>query len=193
MVRTRTFDPAAALTQAVELFAAKGYSETSMEDIVKATGVSRYGIYGTFGNKRELFELALDRYAESMGKQAFLRLLEPDASLEHIRQIFEGRIDDLCCDGQTKGCMFIHTAMQLAPQDDDLRDVLQKFMRRMSKLFSIGLESAKAKGEVRTDLDVNAAGELLTSTMFGLVVLGRTGFDRKALNNIVENTLRAMH
>jgi TetR/AcrR family transcriptional repressor of nem operon len=193
MVRTRAFDPAAALTQAVELFAAKGYSETSMEDIVKATGVSRYGIYGTFGNKRELFELALDRYAESMGKQAFLRLLEPDASLEHIRQIFEGRIDDLCCEGQTKGCMFIHTAMQLAPQDDDLRDVLQKFMRRMSKLFSIGLESAKAKGEVRADLDVNAAGELLTSTMFGLVVLGRTGFDRKALNNIVENTLRAMH
>ena len=65
-------------------------------------------------------------------------------------------------------------------------------MRRMSKLFSIGLESAKAKGEVRKDLDVNAAGELLTSTMFGLVVLGRTGFDRKTLNNIVENTLRAM-
>jgi TetR/AcrR family transcriptional repressor of nem operon len=193
MVRTRTFDPAAALTQAVELFAAKGYSETSMEDIVKATGVSRYGIYGTFGNKRELFELALDRYAESMGKQAFLRLLEPDASLDHIRRIFDGRIDDLCCEGQTKGCLFIHTAMELAPQDEDLRDVLQKFMRRMSKLFSIGLESAKSKGEVRKELDVNAAGELLTSTMFGLVVLGRTGFDRKTLNNIVENTLRAMH
>jgi TetR/AcrR family transcriptional repressor of nem operon len=192
MVRTRTFDPAAALTQAVELFAAKGYSETSMEDIVQATGVSRYGIYGTFGNKRELFELALDRYAESMGKQAFLRLLEPDASLDHIRKIFAMRVDDMCCEGETKGCLFIHTAMELAPQDDDLRDVLQKFMRRMSKLFSIGLESAKAKGEVRKDLDAAAAGELLTSTMFGLVVLARTGFDRKTLNNIVENTLRAM-
>ncbi|TFG41199.1 MAG: TetR/AcrR family transcriptional regulator, partial [Chromatiales bacterium] len=88
MVRTRTFDPATALTHAVELFASKGYSETSMEDIVKATGVSRYGLYGTFGNKRELFEQALDRYADSMGKQAFLRLLEPEASLDHIRKIF---------------------------------------------------------------------------------------------------------
>ncbi len=192
MVRTRTFDPATALTHAVELFASKGYSETSMEDIVKATGVSRYGLYGTFGNKRELFEQALDRYADSMGKQAFLRLLEPEASLDHIRKIFEGRVDDMCCEGATKGCLFIHTAMELAPQDDDLKDVLQKFMRRMSKLFSIGLESAKEKGEVRKDLDVTAAGELLTSTMFGLVVLGRTGFDRKTLNNIVENTLRAM-
>jgi len=192
MVRTRTFDPGATLKQAVELFASKGYSETSMEDIVKATGVSRYGIYGTFGSKRELFELALDRYADSVGKQAFLRLLEPDASVEHIRRILKERVVDMCCQEENKGCLFIHTAMELAPKDDDLRDVLQKFMHRMGKLFAVGLESAKERGEVRADLDVKAAGELLTSTMFGLAVLGRSGFDRKTLDNIVENTLNAM-
>lgn len=192
MVRTRTFDPSAALTEAVNLFASKGYSDTSMEDIVKATGVSRYGLYGTFGNKRELFEQALDRYADSMGKQAFLRLLEPDASLTHIRKIFRERVTDMCCEEETKGCLFIHTAMELAPKDDDLRDVLQRFMRRMSKLFAVGLESAKARGEVRDCLDVNAAGDLLTSTMFGLAVLGRTGFSRETLDGIVENTLGAM-
>jgi len=192
MVRTRTFDPSTALKQAVELFASKGYSETSMEDIVKATGVSRYGIYGTFGNKRELFVQALDRYADSMGKQAFLRLLEPDASIEHIRKIFQERVEDMCCQEENKGCLFIHTAMELAPKDDDLRDVLQKFMRRMGKLFAFGLDSAKERGEVRGDLDVKAAGELLTSTMFGLAVLGRSGFQRETLDDIVENTLKAM-
>ena len=192
MVRTRTFDPGAALTQAVELFSSKGYSDTSMEDIVQATGVSRYGLYGTFGNKRELFEQALDRYADSMGKQAFLRLLEPNASLDHIRSIFQQRVEDMCCQGENKGCLFIHTAMGLAPQDNELRDVLQKFMGRMAKLFSVGLESAKERGEVRKDLDVTAAGELLTSTMFGLAVLGRSGFQRETLDGIVANTLGAM-
>jgi TetR/AcrR family transcriptional repressor of nem operon len=192
MVRARTFDPSTALKQAVELFASKGYSETSMEDIVKATGVSRYGIYGTFGNKRDLFEQALDRYADSMGKQAFLRLLEPDASIDHIRKIFQERVEDMCCQEENKGCLFIHTAMELAPKDDDLRDVLQKFMRRMGKLFAVGLDSAKERGEVRADLDVKAAGELLTSTMFGLAVLGRSGFKRETLDDIVENTLGAM-
>ncbi|MDX1556528.1 MAG: helix-turn-helix domain-containing protein, partial [Xanthomonadales bacterium] len=87
MVRTREFDPATALSKAVELFSAKGYSDTSMDDIVRATGVSRYGIYGTFGNKRELFEEALEKYADSMGRKSYLRLLEPDASLDHIRAI----------------------------------------------------------------------------------------------------------
>ena len=192
MNRARAFDPDTALGQVVELFSAKGYSETSMEDIVRATGVSRYGLYGTFGNKRELFEQALEQYAEGMGKRSFLRLLEPGASLDHIRRIFEERVEDMCCTEESRGCMFIHTAMELAPQDDELRGVLQRFMKRMSKAFAIGLDSAKGRGEVAEDIDVDAAGELLTSTMFGLAVLGRTGFPRKTLDAIVENTLRAM-
>ena len=192
MVRTRTFDPSSALTSAVELFSSKGYSETSMEDIVQATGVSRYGLYSAFGNKRELFEQALERFAEGMGKKSFLRLLEPDASLDHIRSIFADRVQDMCCLAENKGCLFIHTAMGLAPQDDETRDVLKKFMKRMSKAFSIGLESAKERGEIRADVDVRAAGELLTSTMFGLAVLGRTGFEEAELNGIVENTLASL-
>jgi len=192
MVRTRTFDPTTALSRAVDLFSSKGYSETSMEDIVRATGVSRYGLYGAFGNKRELFEQALERYAEGMGKQSFLRLLEPDASLEHIRTIFRERVEDICCAEGHKGCLFIHTAMGLCPQDKELRGVLQRFMKRISKAFSIGLESAKERGEIRPDVDVRAAGELLTSTMFGLAVLGRTGFAEETLNGIVDSTLASI-
>jgi len=189
MNRARTFDPNTALSQVVDLFSSKGYSETSMEDIVQTTGVSRYGLYGTFGNKRELFEQALEQYADGMGKQSFLRLLEPGASLDHIRTIFDERVADMCCAEEHKGCLFIHTAMELAPQDEELRGVLQRFMKRMSKAFAIGLDSAKGRGEVAQHVDVDAAGELLTSTMFGLVVLGRTGFPKTTLNGIVDSTL----
>ena len=192
MNRARTFDPGTALSKVVDLFASKGYSETSMEDIVQTTGVSRYGLYGTFGNKRELFEQALEQYAEGMGKQSFLRLLEPGASLDHIRAIFDERVADMCCPEENKGCLFIHTAMELAPQDEELRGVLQRFMKRMSKAFAIGLDSAKGRGEVAQDVDVDAAGDLLTSAMFGLVVLGRTGFPRATLSSIVDSTLEPL-
>jgi AcrR family transcriptional regulator len=152
MNRARTFDPSTALGQVVDLFSSKGYSETSMEDIVKTTGVSRYGLYGTFGNKRELFEQALEQYAEGMGKRSFL----------------------------------------MAPQDEELRGVLQRFMKRMSKAFAIGLDSAKGRGEISEHVDVDAAGHHLTSTMFGLAVLGRTGFPKETLDGIVESTLDSL-
>lgn len=192
MVRTRKFDPSSALSSVVDLFASKGYSETSMEDIVQATGVSRYGLYSAFGNKRELFEQALERFAEGMGKKSFLRLLEPDASLQHIRTIFAERVQDMCCIEENKGCLFVHTAMELAPQDDEIREVLQKFMGRMSKAFAVGLESAKERGEVRDDVDTRVAGDLLTSTMFGLAVMGRSGFDEATLNRVVDSTLASL-
>jgi TetR/AcrR family transcriptional repressor of nem operon len=192
MVRTREFDPSTALSRAVDLFASKGYSETSMDDLVRATGVSRYGLYGTFGNKRELFEQALDRYADGMGKQSFLRLLEPDASLAHIRKIFDERIEDMCSASDNRGCLFVHTAMELAPHDHEIQGVLQKFMKRMSKAFAVGLESAKEKGEVRDDLDVRAAGEFLTGTMWGLAVLARTGFPRETLDQYVDSAMASL-
>lgn len=192
MVRTREFDPSTALARAVDMFATKGYSETSMEDLVQATGVSRYGIYGTFGNKRELFEQALERYAESMGRQAFLRLLEPDASLAHIRKIFDERIEEICTADRAKGCLFVHTAMELAPHDKDLQVVLQKFMKRMSKAFRAGLDSAKERGEVKQDLDTREASMFLTSSVFGLVVLSRTGFSREILDGVVDNAMAAL-
>ena len=192
MNRARTFDPSTALSQVVDLFSSKGYSETSMEDIVQTTGVSRYGLYGTFGNKRELFEQALERYAEGMGKQSYLRLLEPGASLDHIRTIFKERVADMFGGNERKGCLFVHTAMQLAPQDEELRGVLQRFMKRMSKAFAIGLDSAKGRGEIAASVDVNAAGDLLTNTMFGLAVLGRTGFPKETLDGIIDNTLDSL-
>jgi TetR/AcrR family transcriptional repressor of nem operon len=192
MVRTRAFNPSDALSRAVEVFSSKGYSETSMDDLVKATGVSRYGLYGTFGNKRELFEQALDRYADGMGRKSFLRLLEPDASLAHIRAIFEERIDAMSRSGEKRGCMLSHTAMELAPHDKEIEGVLQKFLKRMSKAFSIGLDAAKSRGEVRADLDVAAAGEFLTGALFGLAVLARAGFSRPVLNRFVDQTFASL-
>ncbi|HUD97010.1 MAG TPA: TetR family transcriptional regulator [Woeseiaceae bacterium] len=192
MVRTRAFNPFDALSRAVEVFSSKGYSETSMDDLVKATGVSRYGLYGTFGNKRELFEQALDRYADGMGRKSFLRLLEPDASLAHIRAIFEERIDAMSRSGEKRGCMLSHTAMELAPHDKEIEGVLQKFLKRMSKAFSIGLDAAKSRGEVRADLDVAAAGEFLTGALFGLAVLARAGFSRPMLDRFVDQTFASL-
>ena len=192
MVRTRAFDPSEALSRAVDLFSSKGYSETSMDDLVKATGVSRYGLYGTFGNKQELFEQALERYADRMGRKSFLRLLEPDASIEHIRAIFDERIEEMSSSGRKRGCMLVQTAMELAPHDPEIEGVLQRFMKRMSKAFAIGLESAKERGEVRAALDVRASGEFLTGALFGLAVLARSGFARETLESFVANTLSSL-
>jgi TetR/AcrR family transcriptional repressor of nem operon len=120
MVRQREFNPNTVLTGAMQVFTSRGYSNTSIDDIVKATGVSRYGIYGTFGNKRELFELALQRYTEQMGKASFMRLYQPDSSIKQIRQTYTDRIEQLFSGDEKNACLVVSTAMELAPRDKEI-------------------------------------------------------------------------
>jgi AcrR family transcriptional regulator len=50
----------ALLDAAVGVFARFGYRKTSMDDIARAAGVSRQGLYLLFSNKEELFRRAVD-------------------------------------------------------------------------------------------------------------------------------------
>jgi AcrR family transcriptional regulator len=50
----------ALLDAAVGVFARYGYRKTSMEEVARAAGVSRQGLYLQFANKEELFRKALE-------------------------------------------------------------------------------------------------------------------------------------
>ena len=55
MGRPRSFDEAAAVASAAELFAAHGYEGTSVDDLVRGLGIHRGSLYSTFGSKRALY------------------------------------------------------------------------------------------------------------------------------------------
>ena len=58
----KRFDRQTVLADAIQTFWRNGYADTSMEVIVSQTGVSRYGLYGTFGNEKELLIAAIRHY-----------------------------------------------------------------------------------------------------------------------------------
>ena len=64
MARHKEFDPDQALDKAMMAFWHHGYAATTMQRLVKATGVVRASLYATFGNKAEIFKLALERYGQ---------------------------------------------------------------------------------------------------------------------------------
>ena len=189
MARVREFEPRETLDKAMALFWSKGYCDTSMDDLVNATGVSRYGLYGTFGNKRRLFEKSLEHYARMQGRNSFMRLLEPDASLKDIRALFESRIGLLLSAEPRRGCMICNTTLELAPHDKEMEAVVQEIMRRMTKAFATALGHASEAGEIAKDTDVRAIGEYLTGLLFGMAVFARAGFGRKKLKTYMENGL----
>jgi len=59
MARPREFDLNEALQAAMLLFWERGYEATSIDDLLQQMGINRASLYGTLGQKRELFLKAL--------------------------------------------------------------------------------------------------------------------------------------
>ena len=72
----------ALLDAAIGVFARFGYRKTSMDDVARAAGVSRQGLYLSFANKEELFRRALDHSLRSQLTAAITALSRSDLGLE---------------------------------------------------------------------------------------------------------------
>ena len=64
MARPREFEEGVVLDAAMECFWNRGYEATSMRDLVDKTGITGASLYNAFGDKRAIYQRALDRYVE---------------------------------------------------------------------------------------------------------------------------------
>ena len=55
MARPREFDEDRVIEVLTRVFWEKGYEATSMQDLVKATGLLKGSLYGAFGDKKALY------------------------------------------------------------------------------------------------------------------------------------------
>ena len=81
----------ALLDAAVGVFARFGFRKTSMDDVARAAGVSRQGLYLSFANKEELFRRALDHSLRS-------QLAAASAALSRVEDNLESRLIAACVD-----------------------------------------------------------------------------------------------
>ena len=64
MARPREFEPAEAVEKAMQVFWQHGYEDASLPDLLNGMGLTRGSLYKAFGDKRQLFLRALERYLE---------------------------------------------------------------------------------------------------------------------------------
>ena len=64
MPRTPEFDRTRTLNRALKLFWARGYTATSLADLLEAMGIARSSFYASFGDKRSLFIECLEVFGD---------------------------------------------------------------------------------------------------------------------------------
>lgn len=185
MPRTREFDPDQALEQALGLFWSRGYAETSIEDLVETTGVSRYGLYSAFGNKRQLFQKALHRYWQFVSSELFGDLHQADASLPQVHAYLARMVTKAREEGP-QGCMMCNTAVGMAEQDPEIAEEVRGLLEKNRQLLVRAFTNAVRKQELPATSDVEALATFFVATSMGLAVLLRAGFSLELLTGGLE-------
>jgi AcrR family transcriptional regulator len=133
------FDRDDVIDKAIELFWHHGYSASSMQQVVKATGLQPGSIYLAFGNKEGLFREALERY----GQKSLARIQEVLAGApsvgEGICRIFEGNIQ-ASTEQNYCSCFLVKTQLELAAEGNDLHELAAKKLQDIEALFQSCLE-----------------------------------------------------
>lgn len=192
MARNREFDPKEALEKAMMVFWKKGFVDTSIDDLVDATGVSRYGLYGEFGSKRGLFLASLDHYQDTAVKAFFGIIEQPGATLTEIREYFDKVLELYSQPAGKLGCLMCNSATEIAPHDKGVEKKVKSALNRMTAGFSAALMNAKNREEVRADLDTKQAADFLTGILLGVSVMVRSGASKQMISNTVEMSLASL-
>lgn len=192
MARLREFDPDQALDKAMKVFWQKGYTNTSIEDLVSATGVNRYGLYGEFENKHGLFLAALDHYQNAVLGTLFGMVERPEASLTDIRAYFAKLVEISSSESGKLGCLMANSASEVAPHDKRAANKVEKYRVRLQLGFRSALANAKVAGELPAEFDVEPMADFLTGVMQGLSVMARSNAKPKMMANVVKIALSHM-
>jgi TetR/AcrR family transcriptional repressor of nem operon len=184
--RPRQFDPQEVLDLSMREFWAKGYRDTSVGDLVAATGVRPGSLYGAFeGGKRQLFIEALKLYARLVVPQKLGALERPGASLAEVRAYFDGLVSDLMSPEGRMGCLMVNTTVELAAEDSEIASLTRAHMARLERSAERALRTARDRGEISAAIDPAAKATQLMATGMGLMVVGKTDPGREVLETIV--------
>ena len=193
MARPREFDIDDALERAMNVFWAKGYEATSMADLMAAMKLSKSSLYDTFGSKHALFISALERYNERVAGPGISAIVEgAGGGTAGIAAVFEKYVEDFARLRETRGCFIGNCAVELGARDEICTVKVAEGLATMEAIFQGAVETAKARGEIPETADARRLARYLTSSLNGLIVLGKADADRQTLEDIVDTVMKSL-
>lgn len=192
MARPKEFCPSQALDKAMRVFWAKGYFGTSIEDLVAATGVSRYGLYGEFGDKNGLFLAALAHYQAHVVRPLVDILEQPDASLPAIRALFKLLGDFSSQPGGKLGCLVFNSVGEMGLHDTATAGKILEIRERLALGIAKLLANAVQKGELPPGYEVRRGADFLFGVLHALPAMARAGADAQTIRNVVDVALSTL-
>jgi TetR/AcrR family transcriptional regulator, transcriptional repressor for nem operon len=192
MARPRKFDEKKALNDALELFWEKGYEATSITNLTKRMGINRPSLYDTFGDKRGLFQSAINAYQQNYLDKLHNILETNGSGFGGIEAVFVRFVESANNPAAQRGCFFVNSIAELAANDEYMASKGREFQDKISGMFADALVNGMRVSEIPLNLDIQSTAHFLTMALVGLNVVVKTVPDVDFVRDSVRVVLNAL-
>lgn len=139
------------------LFAKKGYSNTSLENVAEDAGFTKGAVYYYFKTKESL----LLHIIEKISNRSIIE------TAEHVRALQTGAIEKLSSFVKLQAlwgakypddlAILIATSLEFRDPESPVREAIQRYYKIMETLLTEIFILGKSAGEINSDLDISSA------------------------------------
>lgn len=193
MPKVKQFNKEKVLEAASHIFRQKGYNGTSIDDILKSTGLSRSSLYDSFKDKHSLYLASLEFYREREKNSYHANTTEKMNGLQKIETVFKEVVNHLVNHPEDNGCLMINAAAEMSKQCDATAQIVCNNKESIENLFALWLSEAKESKILKLSKPAKTYGTFLFNTLCGLKVLSQSGATKADLSNVVKLSIEAIN
>jgi AcrR family transcriptional regulator len=181
MGRPKRFSREEVLEKAMPVFWKHGFADATLQELERATGVNKSGLYSEFRDKEDLFVACLRHYLESQGKRGLLTR-EPFGWKNVETFLKNGPLHK----GEQQGCFSINSMRELAILPDEAYGVVTENRTLLQHLLAMNIEAEKPR------MAPSAIAEMVLSFFSGLCIESNLKSGKASSTRKIENFMTAL-
>jgi TetR/AcrR family transcriptional repressor of nem operon len=190
--RPASFDRDQLITQVMELFWERGYANLSLNEVARATGLTRASLYNAFATKEALFLEAIEQYQAHSPERLLEDLGDDDPVGPALYRMFDAISQHLAADSKHRGCLAVNCMTEQLPDTTELGAALAAMHKRKRRLFQKVIQKAIVRQELPESTGVEVCANILQAFLNGLSVYSKNGAAEQELLAMSRTFLKNM-
>jgi AcrR family transcriptional regulator len=181
MGRPRNFRREEVLQKAMPVFWKHGFSDTSLQELERATGVNKSGLYSEFRDKEDLFVACLQYYLESQEKRGLLTR-EPLGWNNVETFLKHGPLNK----EEQKGCFSVNSMREFAILPHEAHTIVAENRATLQRALAKNIEAEKPR------MDPSLIAEMVLAFFSGLCIERNLKSSKASSTRKIENFMTAL-
>ena len=181
MGRPKNFRREQVLEKAIPVFWKRGFSDTSVQDLERATGVNKSGLYSEFRDKEDLFVESLRYYLAKQEKRGLLT--EEPLGWKNIETFLKRGPHSK---DEQKGCFSVSSMREFAILPDEAHAIVAQSRDTLKRLLVKNIEAEGSK------MDPESVAEMVLVFFSGLCIERNLRSGKNSPARKIENLMKVL-